>query len=197
MNFCARSVVTCDSYIDADEILVPSNIASRLTHPVVVHAFNHRQLTESMHAGKVLFLQRSSATGSRMRSITHVAIQNYTHQPGDCLIRRGVKFTLERTGVWLIGNHSPCAPPFPAAEDVPLPIQSPNTGFHVRSCFCDRSVRPATLCFGDRIRRRQEGRLIDPLATITWPVLHVGDTPRVIVSLDTKTRCGAGQPQGW
>jgi DNA-directed RNA polymerase beta' subunit len=38
VNFCARSVVTCDSYIDTDEIMVPHNVVARLTHPVPTRA---------------------------------------------------------------------------------------------------------------------------------------------------------------
>lgn len=40
VNFCTRSVVTCDSRIDVDEILIPHNVAARLTYPVSVHAYN-------------------------------------------------------------------------------------------------------------------------------------------------------------
>jgi hypothetical protein len=146
VNFCARSVVTCDSYIAVDEIMVPQHIAARLTYPVVVHAWNHHLLTERMQSGHVLFLQRAT-TGGRMRSITHVAIQNYTTQSGDCLVRKGLKYPIHK-------------PPLPCPEDVTLPIQCPGP----------------TLCFGDRIRCKRTGALLDPLQTITWPTLQVGDT---------------------
>jgi hypothetical protein len=128
--------------------MIPWNIASRLTYPVVVHAHNHEQLTARMELGQILFLQRA-VTGGRMRSITHVAIQNYVYETGDCLIRRGVKYTIHRI-------------PMSCMEDVPLPIQC-CAGF-------------ATLCFGDRIRRKRDGSLVDPLRTITWPTLQIGDT---------------------
>lgn len=148
VNFCARSVVTCDSYIDADEIMVPHSIASRLTSPVVVYAFNIADLEARMRMGQVLFLQRASPEG-RMRSITHVAVQKYTQEPGDCLIRRGTKYADLKA-------------PLPVPEDVPLPIQ------------CAHSS--PILCFGDRIRRKKNGALLDPLRTIMWPTLYVGDT---------------------
>ena len=74
VNFCARSVVTCDSYIDADEIMVPHSIACRLTAPLVVHAYNVEDVERRMREGQVLFIQRTGSNG-RMRSITHVAIQ--------------------------------------------------------------------------------------------------------------------------
>ena len=162
VNFCARSVVTCDSYIKADEIMdqaafffcmrlatVPRNIASRLTVPVVIHTYNVRELTRRMNAGQVLFLQRASNGSGRMRSITHVAIQNYVYESGDALIRRGMKF-------------NPSNLPLACPEDIPLPIQCPS-GFTL-------------LCYGDRIRRKRDGSLMDPLSTIAWPTLHVGDT---------------------
>ena len=88
VNFCARSVVTCDSYIDVDEVMIPYAIAGRLTSPVVVHRFNIHEINSRLRAGQVLFLQRS-ASGSRMRSITHVAMQNFVPNHGDCLLRRG------------------------------------------------------------------------------------------------------------
>ena len=146
VNFCARSVVTCDSYIAADEIMVPRNISSRLTYPVVVHPYNIQMLNERMRNGEVLFMQRASG-GGRMRSITHVAIQNYVPESGDCLIRRGLKYRLSQL-------------PLPCAEDIPLPIQ------------CAGPI----LCFGDRIRCKADGSLLDPLQTITWPTLQIGDT---------------------
>ena len=154
VNFCARSVVTCDSYINADEVMIPYAIASRLTYPVVIHRFNIGDVIERLHNGQVLFLQRGTG-GSRMRSITHVAVQNYVPAQGDCLLRRGRKYTLDR-------------PPTPSIEDLPLPIQ------------CNKPF--ITLCFGDRIRCHRNGQIIDPLSTITWPTLNVGDvvlvTPR-------------------
>ena len=147
VNFCARSVVTCDSYINADEIMVPHHIACRLTAPIVVHQFNIKELEQRMQMGQVLFLQRGSQDG-RMRSITHVAVQNYVQERGDCLIRRGTKY-------------SDMKPPLPLPEDIPLPIQV-NRGTPL-------------LCFGDRIRRKRDGALIDPLKTIVWPALYIGD----------------------
>ena len=162
VNFCARSVVTCDSYIDADEIMVPHSIACRLTAPLVVHAYNVEDVERRMREGQVLFIQRTGSNG-RMRSITHVAIQTippfnplkrcmiqtYVRDVGDCLIRHNIKYP---------GMQ---APP-PLAEDIPLPVQ----------CASDCPV----LCFGDRIRRKRDGALLDPMLTITWPALYIGDT---------------------
>lgn len=84
-----------------------------------------------------------------MRAITHVAVQNYYPADRDCLIRRGNKYAFSQ-------------PPLMRPDDVPLPIQCAGGS--------------VTLCFGDRIRRATDQALIDPLQTITWPVLQVGDT---------------------
>ena len=163
VNFCARSVVTCDSYIDADEIMVPHSIACRLTAPLVVHAYNVEDVERRMREGQVLFIQRTGSrvyfsplskytmavSNGRMRSITHVAIQTYVRDVGDCLIRHNIKYP---------GMQAP--PPLP--EDIPLPVQ----------CAGDCPV----LCFGDRIRRKRDGALLDPMSTITWPALYIGDT---------------------
>jgi hypothetical protein len=82
-------------------------------------------------------------------TITHVAIQNCAPVSGDCLVRRGNKYAFSNT-------------PLLRPDDVPLPIQ------------CASS--PVVICFGDRIRRQSDGMLIDPLSTITWPTLQIGDT---------------------
>ena len=76
-------------------------------------------------------------------------IQTYVRDVGDCLIRHNIKYP---------GMQ---APP-PLAEDIPLPVQ----------CASDCPV----LCFGDRIRRKRDGALLDPMLTITWPALYIGDT---------------------
>lgn len=147
VNFCARSVVTCDSFLEADQIAVPLAVVSRLTQPVVVHAYNAAELAVRLRRGQVLFLQRASA--ERMRAIAHVAASLYHPDAGDCLVRRGNKYRLHR-------------PPPLQPEDVPLPVQPAGPG--------------VVLCFGDRIRRRADRALLDPLALVAWPVLRLGDT---------------------
>ena len=112
-----------------------------------------------------------------MRSITHLAIQNYVYEDGDCVVRRGSKY-----GVHTIPYHSKewyddvSRLPLPTPEDIPLPIQTTG-GF-------------TSLCFGDRIRKSRTGVLLEtsvnpfecihprcnPLTTISWPELNVGDT---------------------
>lgn len=145
VDFCARSVVTCDSYIAADEILVPRHIVHRLTYPLVVHAYNAAEITARMRAGGVLFLQRA---GQATRAIHHIAAQLYVPEEGDRLLRRGNKYPI-------------MTPPLPAAEDVVLPVQ------------CGHGVPP--LCFGDRILRVRDRRILDPLGCVSWPVLQPGD----------------------
>lgn len=120
VNYCARSVLTCDSYVDADEICVPQAVASRLTYPVVVRPHNLSDLTERMRCGHVLFLQRA---GARMRAVAHVAVSLYRPDPRDRMVRRGNKYPLHRL-------------PLPLPEDVPLPVQPAGPGL--------------VLCFGDR-----------------------------------------------
>jgi DNA-directed RNA polymerase beta' subunit len=149
VNFCARSVVTCDSYIDADEILVPRGVASRLTYPVVVHAYNLEQLTTRLHAGTVLFVQRAGQP--RLRAIGHIAILACELEARDCIVRRNRKYPLLR-------------PPLPTVDDIPLPIQ----------CHVDGTE--TALCFGDRVLRYVTRTLLDPLHHVTWPVLEPGDT---------------------
>ena len=91
MNFCARSVVTCDSHLSAGDIMIPRSIALRLTSPIVVQAFNRATLERLMRRGEVLFVQRA---GAKLRSINHLAIQNLVLADGDCLVRRGCKHPL-------------------------------------------------------------------------------------------------------
>ena len=149
VNFCARSVVTCDSYIDADEILVPRAVANRLTYPVVVHAYNIEQLMGRMQHGSVLFLQRAGQP--RMRAIGHIAVFSYHLQARDSIIRRNRKYPLLQ-------------PPLPVAEDIPLPLQ------------CHVDGVETVLCFGDRVRSHASACIVNPLQCISWPVLEVGDT---------------------
>ena len=150
VNFCARSVVTCDSYIDADEIMVPHAVANRLTYPVLVHAYNLADLTRRMRSGAVLFVQRAGQP--RLRAIGHIAILALALDPRDRLIRRNGKYPLLR-------------PPLPSVEDVPLPVQGHVDGVET------------VLCYGDRIFSLHGGRVVvDPLQHVTWPVLEPGDT---------------------
>lgn len=128
---------------------MPHAVVNRLTSPVVVHPYNQRDLTERMERGAVLFLQRRGQ--ARMRAIGHVAVQRYVPEAADRLLRRGNKYPLHR-------------PPLPIAEDVPLPVQ------------CADLPNTVQLCFGDRILRACDRARIDPLRTVTWPVLRVGDT---------------------
>lgn len=88
-DFCARSVVTCDSYLRCDEIMVPASVVHRLTRPVVVHSFNIDALTLAMHKGNILFIQRTGSM-SRLRSIAHIAILDLAIDPQtDRLLRHG------------------------------------------------------------------------------------------------------------
>jgi hypothetical protein len=117
----------------------------------VVHPFNITRLTERMRRGEVLFIQRAGAVG-RMRAVSHLAKMTYIPEPGDCLVRGGNKYPVDR-------------PPLPVAEDVPLPVP-------VQSGL--------TLCFGDRIRRKRDGSLLNPLNCVVWPILYTGDTVLVM-----------------
>ena len=149
VNYCARSVVTCDSYIDADEILVPRHIIHRLTYPLVVHSYNIAAVEARMRSGEVLFIQRGNQSQARMRAISHIAVTRYVPEEGDRLMRRGNKYPIHRV-------------PLPAADDIALPVQ------------CANGVPP--LCFGDRIFRARDRRVIDPMRSVSWPTLSVGDT---------------------
>jgi DNA-directed RNA polymerase beta' subunit len=152
VNYCARSVVTCDSHLAADEIMVPHSVTSRLTYPLVVLQYNVDDLTERMAQGQVLFLQRAAvaAQSSRLRAIAHIAVQTYTPGPGDRLLRRGRKYPMT-------------AAPTPQPEDVALPVQ----------CAGSEGI---ILCFGDRILREGIAAALDPLLSVSWPVLQPGDT---------------------
>jgi DNA-directed RNA polymerase beta' subunit len=157
----ARSVVTCDSWIGSEEILIPQCLAFRLTSPVVVQAHNKALLQDRMACGAVLFIQRR-ALGAHMRSIAHVATQNLVLGPSDRIIRRGNKYA---------------AAVLPALrpDEVPFPVQpmwSP-------SIAGSPATNPApVLCFGDRVVRQgpQGGSIVNPLACVIWPVLQNGDT---------------------
>lgn len=67
VNFCARSVVTCDSHLSAAEVMLPRVVIHRLTTPVVVHSFNRLYLMECMRRGEVPFIQRAGVN-QKMRS---------------------------------------------------------------------------------------------------------------------------------
>jgi hypothetical protein len=129
---------------------VPQYIVHRLMYPVMVLPHNVADVTARMRAGGVLFVQRGDQPQPRMRAISHIAVQQYVPEDGDRLIRRGNKHPLHR-------------PPLPSADDIALPVQC-----------ADGGVPP--LCFGDRIFRARDRRLLDPLRSVSWPVLHVGDT---------------------
>lgn len=169
MNYCARSVVTCDSRIEADEIMVPRTVAFRLTSPVVVRPFNHTELTQRLARGEVLFLQRAGR-GQRMRAIAHVAMQLYIPEDRDCILRRDRKYN-----IW--------APPLPTADDVLLPVQ------------CRSDGRETRLCFGDRILSQRRRAFLDPLRSVACPERG----PRAPLSLAANPAGrghGARGPQG-
>ena len=160
-NFCARSVVSCDSHLSAAEVMVPRSIIHRLTVPVVVHPYNRAWLLRCLQQGQITFIQRAGT--ARMRSINHLAIQNLSLGDGDCILRRGNKYVLHTT------NATATTPPPPLlSEDIPLPVQNP----------ADEAVGSSgvVLCFGDRVLDRAAGRWLDPLTCISWPDLRVGDS---------------------
>ena len=75
------------------EIMVPRVVLHRITHPVVVHAFNLAKMKQQLRQGEILFVQRAGGNQTqRMRSISHLAIQNLVLSPGDCILRHGSKF---------------------------------------------------------------------------------------------------------
>ena len=153
----ARSVVTCDSWIGSEEILVPQCLAYRLTYPVVVQAHNKAMLQDRMQRGAVPFLQRHGQN-AHMRSISHIAIQNLVMSASDRIVRRGNKFPVT-------------SPPMPRPEDIPFPVQPTWSQLSVSG-----SPMPI-LCFGDRIvRHGSHTGSIDPLDCVVWPVLQIGDT---------------------
>ena len=156
-------MVTCDSWIGSEEILIPQCLAFRLTSPVVVQAHNKAQLQERMACGAVLFIQRR-ALGAHMRSIAHVATQNLVLAPSDRVIRRGNKYVA-------------AALPAMRPEDVPFPVQP----MWSSSLSGSPATNPApVLCFGDRVVRQGpnggRGSIVNPLDCVIWPVLQNGDT---------------------
>ena len=167
VNYCARSVVTCDSHLSAGEIMVPWSIVHRLTAPTLVLAHNLPHLLARMRHGEVLFVQRSTGPG-RMRSVNHLAVQNLVLSPGDCVLRGGSKYRF--------GSAGAAVPPS-RPEDVPLPVQSVPGG--------PRATSGWTLCFGDRVRLASTGAVVDPLRCISWPDLHVGDAVLVVPRVGT------------
>lgn len=157
MNFCARSVVTCDSSLRCNEIMIPASVVHRLTRPVVVQNFNFDALTRAMQRGNVLFIQRAGK-GTRLRSIAHIAILDLAiDTQRDCLVRHGNKHRMNGRIQQL---HS----------DIPLPVQpTENIG--------------VVLCYGDRLILHslpsQTGS-IDPMEYVSWPELQLGDTVLVV-----------------
>ena len=145
VNYCARSVVTCDSHLSANEIMVPRSVVHRLTVPMVVHSFNRAFLMQLMRQGQVHFnrgfahhgptepMQRANDRGHNMRSISHLAMQNLTLREGDCILRHNLRYRLGKG----------CTLPPILPEDVPLPVQ----------CLADPAagILGITLCFQDRV----------------------------------------------
>lgn len=57
VNYCARSVVTCDAHLSAAEIMVPRSVIHRLTRPVVVNPYNIALMQDELRHGR-LFSRR-------------------------------------------------------------------------------------------------------------------------------------------
>lgn len=154
MNFCSRSVLTCDSSLRCDEIMIPASVVHRLTRPVVVQQFNLDILNNAMRHGNILFIQRAGP-GGRLRSVDSIAsldlpidVERYS------LIRHGNRYKLAGCPV----RQTPC--------DIPLPIQAiPNT--------------EVVLCFGDRLMVPGRG-VVDPLQHVAWPEIKIGDTVLIV-----------------
>ena len=65
----------------------------------------------------------------------------------------------------------------PAAGDVPLPVQA--------SADHGSGITAITMCFGDRVVDTQRRCLIDPLRSISWPDIRVGDLLLVVPQEDS------------
>ena len=107
-NHCARSVVTCDCDLEADEVGVPLSVLCKITHPVVVCEWNKTFVSNKMQQGDVLFVQGSDGI---TQNIAHLAAFNIVFEPEDCIIRRNQKYKINNCTALIF------------CDSVPLPVQ--------------------------------------------------------------------------
>lgn len=153
VNFCARTVVTCDSSIAVDEIGVPYAVLQRITVPCPVAAYNMQAITRCMHQGRVMFLTRGGIT----RHISFIAQQTIVLEPTDSVVRGSARYAVYH------GQRLPLLPPASASMGPVLHIPMKLEGSNQR----------LTLLAEDIIVR--SGQRISPLKTIVWPQLRIGD----------------------
>ena len=123
-NHCARSVVTCDCDLEADEVGVPVTVLSKITQPVVVCEWNIKLLSLRMRQGSILFVRGGDGI---TRGIGHLAVFSIVFESGDCIIRKGNKY---RVGHCYAPLH---------ADSVPLPVQIDGATFQL--CIGDILLR--------------------------------------------------------
>ena len=92
-NHCARSVVTCDCDLEADEVGVPVNVLSKITQPVVVCDWNIQLLSLRMRQGGIFFVRGGDGT---TQGIDHLAVFSIVFESGDCIIQKGNKYRVGR-----------------------------------------------------------------------------------------------------
>ena len=153
VNFCARTVVTCDSSIGVDEIGVPHAVLQRITQPLPVNSYNLGAVTRLMHAGRVMFLTRDGTT----RHISFIAQQTVVLGISDTIVRAGGRYSPFH------GQRCPVLPPA---------SQSTQPTLHIPIAL-QNSTKRLVLLVDDVIMR--DGQHIRPLGTIVWPQLRVGD----------------------
>jgi DNA-directed RNA polymerase beta' subunit len=153
VNFCARTVVTCDSSIGVDEIGVPHAVLQRITQPCPVNAYNLEAVTQMMHAGRVMFLKRDGTT----KHISFIAQQTIVLEPRDTVVRSGGRYS---------PFHGQKCPVLPPAS------QSTQPTLHIPIAL-QNSTKRLVLLVDDIIMRG--GQHIRPLGTIVWPQLRIGD----------------------
>ena len=153
VNFCARTVVTCDSSIRVDEIGVPYAVLQRITHPCPVNPYNIDEVSRRMHRGDVVFLTREGTT----RHISFIAQQTLVLGPSDTIVREGRRYSPFH------GHRCPV---------LPLAITSNQPILHIPINLKSSDQR-LTILIDDIIVR--DGKRIRPLQTIVWPQLQAGD----------------------
>lgn len=171
VNFCARTVATCDSTLCADEISIPLCVLVNVSYPIQVQLFNHAYLTSCMQRGMLTHMCGGhDAPGSEIPMGERCRWRTNALTTRSVLFRRKRRWRLYVDDVD-VGSDNTMLLPIPPilAEDAPIAIPpKASMANSARSCTLVR------MCLGDRILSPYH-RCVSVCDLIVWPTLCIGD----------------------
>jgi len=88
-NQSARTVITADSYVRADELVIPPEIAQNLTMPILVSKFNIHEIQKIVDEGKANYVIKADKT-TRINLKYACLVKGTSIEWGDRILRNGI-----------------------------------------------------------------------------------------------------------